>query len=127
MDKIQIEVFGKPGCGKCAMLNRRIDELLTKEPYASHYEKVYNSLGTEEGLVKFALAQCINPNRIPSMVLAKNGEYIENPTPEVPDPVCKASKLYDYIGIQTDYSSDGGKGVITPAMIQSILDQGLAL
>ena len=48
--------------------------------------------------------------------------YIENPTPGAEDPVCRRSRLYQYIGLQTDYS-DEGKGIITPAMVEAVLKE----
>lgn len=117
-----VHVFGKPGCAKCAMLQRRLDTLLETEPYHGRFVKHYDDLSTEEGLVNFCLAQCVNPNRVPAMILATpDGKYLENPTPGANDPVCGNSKLYQYLGIQTDYS-DEGKGIITPDMIRHILD-----
>ena len=126
-----VHVFGKKTCAKCAMLNKRLDELLTKDAYKGRFVKVYNDLETEDGLVNFCLAQCLNPNRVPGMVVARvdeNGksEYMPNPDPDALDPVCKRSKLYTCLGIQTDYSTEG-KGIITPQMIQSILDEALTL
>ena len=66
-----VHVFGKKSCAKCAMLNKRLDEILTKEPWKDHFIKVYNDLETEDGLMNFCLAQSINPNRVPGMVVAK--------------------------------------------------------
>ena len=111
-----INVFGKPGCAKCAMLQRRIDTLLETPEYHEKFVKKYNDLTTEEGLIKFCLAQCVNPNRVPAMIISDDqGNFLPNPNPSEPDPVCGNSKLYQYIGIQTDYSAEG-KGVITPAI-----------
>jgi thiol-disulfide isomerase/thioredoxin len=126
-----VHVFGKKTCAKCAMLNKRLDELLTKDAYKGRFVKVYNDLETEDGLVNFCLAQCLNPNRVPGMVIARvddegKSEYIPNPDPDGVDPVCKRSKLYTCLGIQTDYSAEG-KGIITPQMIQSVLDEALTL
>lgn len=126
MSKFTINVFGKHGCAKCAMLNRRIDQLLEKGQY-SDFTKVYRDVLTEDGLVTFCKAECLNPSRIPAMVISvTDGDgrerYLENPAPGRPDPVCKDSRLYQFLGIQTDYSPEG-KGVITPEMIQSILDE----
>ncbi len=126
-----VHVFGKRGCAKCAMLNKRLDEILTKEPWAGHFVKVYNDLETEDGLLNFCLAQCLNPNRVPAMVvsrLSESGEedYLPNPSPDERDSVCKRSSLYTCLGIQTDYSEEG-KGIITPQMIQHVLDQALAM
>jgi len=128
--KLTINVFGKAGCQKCAMLNRRIDKLLT-EPKYSVFSKSYSDVLTEDGLVKFCKAECLNPSRIPAMVISCGGTetdptYIANPQPDAEDSVCRHSRLYTYLGIQTDYS-DEGKGVITPEMIQKILDEALEI
>lgn len=126
-----VHVFGKKTCAKCAMLNKRLDEILTKEPWSGHFVKVYNDLETEDGLINFCLAQCLNPNRVPAMVVSqidKNGQedFIQNPNPDELNPVCRHSSLYNVLGIQTDYSAEG-KGVITPQMIQNVLDQALEI
>lgn len=116
-----VHVFGKPGCAKCTMLNRRLDALLETDAYKGKFVKQYNDVTTEDGLMNFCLVQCVNPNRIPAMVLATpDGQFVANPTPDAADEVCGNSKLYQYLGIQTDYSSEG-KGVITPEMIEAIL------
>jgi hypothetical protein len=125
--KFQIKVFGKEGCDKCHTLNQRLDKLLSKEIYSA-FEKLYCDIETIDGLVAFSEAECINPSRIPAMlVTAWNeaaGEYepISVNEPGAADAVCKKSRLYQYLGLQTDYS-DTGKGVISPKMIQTILAQ----
>jgi hypothetical protein len=125
--KFQIKVFGKEGCDKCHTLNQRLDKLLSKETYSA-FEKLYCDIETIDGLVAFSEAECINPSRIPAMlVTAWNeaaGEYepISVNEPGAADAVCKKSRLYQYLGLQTDYS-DTGKGVISPKMIQTILAQ----
>jgi hypothetical protein len=43
-----------------------------------------------------------------------------NPEPGRKNGVCKQSRLYQFVGIQTDYS-DVGKGLITKPMIESVL------
>ena len=132
MDKqFEIRVFGKKGCPKCKTLNKRLDSLLSKDEWA-HFEKKYFDVQTEDGLVEFCNAECINPQRIPAFVVAKkhgqdtNGndaaELIPNPAPEEYDEVCKDSKLYVYLGLQTDYT-DSGQGVISPKMIKSVLNE----
>lgn len=123
--KYQIQVFGKEGCDKCHTLNQRLDKLLAKEEYAA-FEKLYCDVETIDGLVSFSEAECINPSRIPAMLVMEkdeeNDEFIplRNPTPGAADPLCKKSRLYQYVGLQTDYS-DVGKGVISPKMIQAVL------
>jgi hypothetical protein len=123
--KYQISVFGKQGCDKCHTLNQRIDKLLAKEEY-SDFAKHYYDVETIDGLVAFSEAECINPSRIPAMLItewnADAGEYIPVCTkePGAKDSVCRKSKLYQYVGLQTDYS-DVGKGVISPKMIKSVL------
>jgi hypothetical protein len=123
--KYQINVFGKAGCDKCHTLNQRLDKILLKEDFKA-FGKHYYDVETTEGLVAFSEAQCINPSRIPAMLLTawneQEGEYlpIENSSPGEPDPLCKKARLYQFLGLQTDYS-ETGKGLITPQMIQSLL------
>ena len=100
-------------------------KILADEEFAG-FEKVYHDLGTVEGLVAFSRGECINPQRIPAMLVARPGEGrdtpIPNPSPGKADDVCSTSRLYSYMGLQTDYAGKGG-GAITPKMIQSILRQ----
>jgi hypothetical protein len=123
--KYQIKVFGKQGCDKCHTLNQRIDKLLAKDGYTD-FEKVYCDVETIDGIVAFSEAECINPSRIPAMLLtewnAEADEFVPVCTkkPGAEDPVCMKSRLYQYVGLQTDYSSVG-KGIISPKMIQSVL------
>jgi len=125
--KYQIRVFGKPGCDKCHTLNQRLDKLLAKEDWAE-FDKLYCDVETVAGLVAFAEAECINPQRIPAMMVTQwsesTGEYepLETVEPGAKDDVCKKAKLYQYVGLQTDYT-DSGKGLITPKMIQSVLSE----
>ena len=121
--KYQIRVFGKEGCDKCHTLNQRLDKLLVKDEFAA-FEKQYCDVETIDGLVAFSEAECINPSRIPAMLItqwdAETEEFlpIQTRQPGAKDPVCKKSKLYQYLGLQTDYS---GSGVISPKMIKSVL------
>ena len=123
--KYQIRVFGKEGCDKCHTLNQRLDKLLTQEKYTD-FEKLYCDVETGDGLVAFAEAECINPSRIPALLVTEwneaENEFIPVHTVEAgaKDSVCKKAKLYQYLGLQTDYS-DVGKGIISPKMIQSVL------
>ena len=52
----RVEVFGKAGCDKCAVLNQRLDKLLGEETWQS-FEKVYRDVLTEDGLVEFSEAR----------------------------------------------------------------------
>ncbi len=123
--KYQIRVFGKQSCDKCHTLNQRLDKLLAKDEYAE-FDKLYCDVETIDGLVAFAEAECVNPSRIPAMLVtewnAEADEYkpVQTKEPGAQDSVCKKAKLYQYVGLQTDYS-DLGKGVISPKMIQSVL------
>jgi len=125
--KYQIRVFGKKGCDKCQTLNQRLDKLLNKDGYSA-FEKLYCDVETIDGLVAFAEAECINPSRIPALLITawneEEGDYepLPRPEPGAEDPICKKAKLYHYLGLQTDYS-DIGKGVISPKMIQTVLDE----
>ena len=130
--KFQLTVFGKAGCEKCKVLNARIDALLEKPEWGSDFEKAYADAESEDGLVAFAKAECISPNRIPAVLVSKlndaTGKYapLANPTPGKVDPLLKKAKLYQYLGMQTDYT-DEGKGLITPKMIASLLEEARAV
>jgi hypothetical protein len=121
----QIRVFGKEGCDKCHTLNQRLEKLLGKDEYSA-FDKIYCDVETIDGLVAFAEAECINPSRIPAMLVTEwcgeSDEYVPVGTkaPGKQDDVCKKAKLYQYLGLQTDYSGTG-KGIISPKMIQSVL------
>ena len=125
MDKpYVIQVFGKQGCDKCAVLNQRLDKLLEK-PDWQDFEKQYCDVETEDGLVAFSEAECMNPQRIPGFIVARRDadggtEPLPNPAMGQPDPVCGKSRLYQYLGLQTDYTA-AGKGLITPKMLITVL------
>ncbi len=126
MKKYKIIVFGKEGCQKCSVLKTRLTKVLKKEEY-SDFEMEYAGVDETDGLVKFAMAECINPQRIPAFIiqqLNKNNEYEYVPVKDPckgADPVCGNSKLYQYLGIQTDYT-EIGRGLISGKMIEYILD-----
>ena len=130
MKALRVVVFGKSGCDKCALLNQRLDKLLEGGEW-SEFEKHYCSVDTEEGLVAFSEAECINPQRIPAMlVMHRSSESapfapVENPNPGDYNDICKKSELYQYIGLQTDYTAKG-KGIISPRMIEHTLQKAQA-
>ena len=123
----KILVFGKPGCEKCTLLNQRLDNLLVNDEW-SDFEKEYCDLETENGLVKFAESECVNPQQIPAMLVTRRDETsgyyepVHNPQPGASDKVCRDSRLYQYLGLRTDYS-EVGKGVIPPQMITAVLNE----
>ncbi len=125
----QIVIFGKAGCPKCHALNQRIDKMLKKGEW-TEFSKSYHDILTESGLVEFCNVECINPQRIPAMIVKKYNistkeyEYIFTPTPRIVDTVCRNFKLYTYLGVQTDYTTTG---TITPKMIRHILETAKAL
>ena len=127
--KYQIRVFGKQGCDKCHTLNQRIEKLLAKGDYTD-FEKLYCDVETIDGLVAFSEAECINPSRIPAMLVAEwkaeDDDFVPVCTkePGAEDPVCRKSRLYQFVGLQTDYS-EAGKGVISPKMIQAVLAEAM--
>lgn len=125
----RVMVFGKTGCEKCKLLIRRLERLLADGRWQD-FELVYADVETEDGLMAFCRAQCINPNRIPALVVMRrsgNGawEPVPRDRPGAPDAVCGASRLYQYVGLQTDYSESGG-GVITPRMLEAVLAEAQA-
>jgi uncharacterized radical SAM superfamily Fe-S cluster-containing enzyme len=118
----QVAVFGKVGCDKCKVLLKRVDDLLAKPEWAD-FERVYLDVETVDGLVEFCKAECLNPQRVPAMVVRRvaDGGVTSIPADPsaAPDPVLGASRLYHMLGLQTDYS-DQGRGVISPRMITSV-------
>jgi hypothetical protein len=127
----QIHVFGKAGCDKCHTLNGRIDDLLHEEEWAA-FEKVYHDLETENGLVEFCEAECLNPQRVPGFYVSKadpaTGRHkpLPNPAPGGETGPGASSALYTWVGLQTDYTSVG-RGVITPRMIETTLRRAMVL
>ena len=123
----RIVVFGKPGCDKCKALKGRIDRLLQR-PDWEDFERSYCDLSTEDGLIAFCESECVNPSRIPAFLIMKRmdadgGEYrmLRNPDPHAQGDTCQSSRLFTYLGLQTDYKSGGG--VITPKMITHVLEE----
>jgi len=128
---LQIRVFGKTGCQKCKVLQGRLDTLLQKPEY-QEFELLYHDVETADGIVTFSQMECLNPQRIPALVItradAETGrvEPLANPRPGEPDETCGNSRLYQYLGLQTDYT-ERGKGLITPTMLTAILYQAKEL
>ncbi len=125
--KFQLLVFGKAGCEKCKVLNKRLDTLLEKTEW-NGFEKVYLDVETEDGLISFCNAECVNPQRIPAFLVTRlnpetqSYEPVPNPKAGDSSTLDDDSKLYTHLGLQTDYS-DKGKGVISPKMIVEVLKQ----
>ena len=112
-------VFGKTGCAKCAVLQKRLDSILEKDEFKNKFVKEYDNVLTEEGLLKFCRVQCVNPNKIPALVISdQDGNFLEG------EWNVKAPYTYQYLGIQTDYS-ETGKGILQPELIEEILRKAL--
>jgi len=120
-------VIGHTGCAKCAMLNRRLDSILKEEPYKSNFVKLYHDTDDPRGMdfqisaiVFFCKAQCVNPNRIPALIITdENGEFLlRDGKPK------NTNQLYQYIGVQTDYTEGGG--ILPPERIKETLDEALS-
>lgn len=125
MQKFQVQVFGKKGCPKCKVLNRRMDKILKKEEWKD-FEKVYFDITTVDGLVHFGKAECLNSQRIPSFLvcsLDETGEphKIRQTFPEGKD----SSGTYRvpvFVSLQTDYSNGG---VIKPSDVERIFGEAV--
>jgi hypothetical protein len=122
---LRVTVFGKPGCDKCAILKKRLADLMAKPDYAL-FDLSYADVETVEGLTRFCRAEELNPNRIPAFVIERyeEGEWvaIESP-PAEGDP---SGRLACRLGMQTDYSG-AGRGVIPPKAIAGLLDRARVL
>lgn len=118
-------IFGKEGCGKCAALNKRLDAILQQELFKRNFRKQYHDILKEESLILFCQAQCINPNRIPALIISdEEGNYLQNNDCGNNAPVFGNAHLWQFLGIQTDYS-DEGKGIIKPEMIEAVLNEAM--
>ncbi|MFH1706563.1 MAG: hypothetical protein ABIF71_01395 [Planctomycetota bacterium] len=125
MKDYAILVFGKEGCDKCKMLNKRIDKLLDK-PDWNGFEKRYFDVTTVDGLVNFAEAESLHPQRIPSFQVHRakpdgTTERLRQRFVEGYD----ADGIYrvpGYVGLETDYA---GGGVITPDDIEKVFREAV--
>ena len=109
------------------MLNERLDSLLLTEQWQD-FEKSYNDVESEDGMVGFAKAEVLNPQRIPSFYVEKlneRGTYEPLLNPEMNSSM-SLSRPWRYIGIETDYS-ESGRGIITPQMICEALGKAKEL
>jgi len=127
MGKFVVQVFGKEGCPKCKVLNRRIDKILGREEWAD-FEKVYYDITTVEGLVAFGKAECLNAQRIPSFLVCikdESGEVHKIPErfEEGYDEETGRYRVPTYVGLETDYSRGG---VITPDDIERVFREARA-
>lgn len=114
-------VFGKAGCGKCALLKRRLSDILALPEY-SGIGMEYHDVLTLPGIVEFCKSGCLNPNRIPALLMARDGEWVDSGMRLDSKGVFNPYVTYPFIGVQTDY--DGG-GVIRPDDIKDVLRQAL--
>ena len=123
----RISLYGKHGCSKCAQLKARLDKLINSD--WQDFEVSYHDITTEDGMVDFALRECLNPQRIPSFIVEKkvagtdNFEPIRNPAH---DSWTSGVRPMRYLGIQTDYT-EVGKGIIPPAVVVDVMKQAKAI
>ena len=123
--KLIAHVYGKHGCKKCELLKSRLQKLLEKDEYKD-ISMNYSDVLTLDGIVAFCKVKCLNPNRIPALVMETEQDGVIKPVPSahrksLESQVFGAGVVYSYIGVQTDY--DNGGGVISPAMIESVLTE----
>ena len=116
-------VFGKEGCSKCAALKRRVEQLTGTAEYAG-VKMVYHDVMTLDGIVEFCKADCLNPNRIPALLMSDDeGNYCRSgrrlSSTKAED--FADSVTYQWVGVQTDY--DHGGGVITPVMVRDVFEK----
>jgi hypothetical protein len=126
----RITVFGKEGCSKCKVLQSRIKKLLN-DPGFEIFDYAYASLDTEEGLIQFCKAESINPQRVPAFVVERRDDLTEAyipiapKNPPNPNDSDVATRLFTVLGLQTDYSDEGG-GVLYPEQIKQVLQEATA-
>lgn len=102
-----LHVFGKRGCGKCAIVKRRCQEISEKHGI----ELIYHDCSTEEGLVEFCLAK-LNPNTLPAVIVGDMAGYVLAETKK------SESHTFPFLGCCTNYN---GSGVISTEQIEELL------
>lgn len=129
--ELDVVIFGKHGCQKCELLQRRTRALLEEPQYKERYRHedgtpalvVHDAL-TVDGLVALCKAEVVGANKIPAIAL------VDHVTGELIDDFSSASsypgQLSGKVGLSTDYDGDG-HGVIPPAWIRQVLDYGLRI
>ena len=125
-----IHVFGKEGCTKCAAMKRRVLKLMEKPEFAK-CRMEYHDVLTEDGLVAFCKAMCLNPNRIPALLVSdddgryvvRRGTWLDTPDAMRPERYKFATgATYPLLGVQTDY--DEGGGLVRPETIERLMSEG---
>ena len=127
MKEYTVAVFGKEGCQKCKVLNKRLDKVLEKDEW-KNFEKTYYDVGTIDGLVKYADMEILNPQRIPAFIVLKNTEdgkqvRIKEKFEEGIDEKTGKFRYPTFVSLQTDYRS---QGVIRPSDITDVLQAATA-
>ena len=127
MTEYRVMVFGKKGCSKCSILNKRVDKILQK-PEWSNFEKMYYDISTVDGLVHFANAECLKANSVPAFLVCRGVEdnryvKIRQTFDEGHDEQTGRYRVPSYVGLQTDYRSGG---VITPTDIEAVFTEAKA-
>lgn len=119
-----VHLFGKEGCTKCAAMKRRLTALLERPEFAA-FRIEYHDVMTLPGIVEFCKAGCLNPNRIPAVLVSgEDGKYLPGRIRRRTDEgVFAESVTFPFAGIQTDY--DHGGGVVSPAALEDVLRQAL--
>ena len=125
MQKFQVQIYGKKGCPKCKVLNKRMDKVLQKKEWGQ-FEKVYFDITTVDGLVTFGKAEFLNSQRIPSFVVCRiDGDGEPQKIKQTFDEGFDKNSRYripTYVGLQTDYSNNG---VITPSDIEHVFQEAV--
>lgn len=117
-------VFGKDGCVKCAVLQRRLAQLMEKDEYIGTFGAVYHDCLDENELVT-AIQLNLNLSKIPAIVMG-DGKSFMRYTWGRDRLDGDRSVVGGWLGLSTDYS-DQHRGVITAAMIEELIRLGLRL
>ena len=129
MLKYKLSVFGKRNHAETDELLHNITEMLASNAISDAY-LAFEDVQTVTGVVNFSELSCLNPQRVPAMVISRYNpetdayEAIGNPTPEGEDVVCKKSRLYQIMGLQTDYSVEA-RGIISQEMIAHVITESM--
>ena len=79
---MEVKVFGKKGCAKCATTKNKIEFFISKWDLKEKLKILFMDLDTVEGVTEAALNDVLN---IPTTILEKEGSILKRWDGEVPN------------------------------------------
>ena len=90
------------------------------------FDKEYFDLDTVDGLVAFCQAECLNPHKIPALVVTRHDHatnaYVPLSASGATEAAVDGTRLGPVLGLQPDYAGPS-RGTLTPAMITAVFQE----